>query len=275
MRAGYWLADWVPALNYFPDSLAPWRIEARNSFNQMIEFWSVFFDSIVARMKNGDAPDCFLKRFLESPEVSNYSNVDRRVILSELLGAGSETTATTLQWFFKAAVLYPEFTRSAQEELDQIVGPERLPDWEDRPKLPYISAVIEELHRWASLTPLGIFHATSDSDTYRETNIPAKTTIISNLYAVHHGSQYYQHHEKFIPERFLPKKDPRYAPGLTHAPIQYAFGVGRRECPGKHVADASLFIVISRLLWAFNIELGANPPPSDDLGMYLLCSRVP
>ncbi|EXJ63620.1 uncharacterized protein A1O5_11381 [Cladophialophora psammophila CBS 110553] len=265
MRPGYWLVDWIPALNYLPDGLAPWRAKAHKILDNVLEFWGVFYDSIVARMKKGDAPDCFLKRFLESPEIGNFSEVDKRVILAELLAAGSETTATTLQWFFKAALVSPEFIKSAQEELDQVVGPDRLPQFEDRDKLPYIAAIVEEVHRWASVAPLAFYHATSDSDSYRGKTIPASTTVIYNSYAIHHDSQFYRDHEKFIPERFLPEKDPRYLPQFAHAPMHYGFGVGRRECPGKHVADASLFIVISRLLWAFNIDLGSNPPPGDGI----------
>jgi cytochrome P450 len=265
LRPGYWWADWIPGLNYLPDGLAPWRAEARRTFENMTEFWSVFFDAIVDRMHKGDPPDCFLTRFLESPEVVNFSNIDRRAILSELLSAGSETTATALQWFFKAAVLYPDFVKSAQEELDRVVGPARLPGWEDRSNLPYLAATVEELHRWSSVAPVAVFHATSERDSYRDKTIPAGTTIINNFYAVHHNDEYYRHHDRFMPERFLSDKDPRYLPGLRHAPVHYGFGVGRRECPGKHVADASLFILTSRLLWAFDIKLGPNPPPSDEI----------
>ena len=270
LRPGYWLSDWIPALNYLPDGLAPWRTQARNFFWNMLEFWSVFYDATVDRMRKGDAPDCFLKHFLESPEVSNFSDIDRRVILSELLSAGSETTATALQWFFKAAVQYPEFIKHAQEELDRVVGSDRFPDWADRPNLPYINAIIEEGHRWGSVAPLAIFHATTEADTYRNKTIPANTTVIYNTFALHHSSDNYRDPEKFMPERFLSEKDPLHLPGSTHAATHYAFGAGRRECPGKHVADSSLFIVISRLLWSFNIDLGSNPPPSDETGKYPL-----
>ncbi|OAG41018.1 hypothetical protein AYO21_04860 [Fonsecaea monophora] len=265
IRPGYWLADWIPVLNYLPDNLAPWRANARRTFDNLIAFWGIFYDSIVERMKKGDAPDCFLTRFLESPEIDSFSEVDKRTILSELLGAGSETTATTLQWFFKAAVLYPDFVKTAQEELDRVVGHDRLPQWEDRSELPYISAVVEEIHRWASVAPLAFYRATSEPDNYRGKTIPAKTTVIYNVYAIHHSSEYYRDHEMFLPERFLPDSDPRYLPRSAHAPMHYAFGVGRRECPGRHVADASLFIVISRLLWAFNIHQGNHPRPSDEV----------
>ncbi|EXJ65093.1 hypothetical protein A1O7_01433 [Cladophialophora yegresii CBS 114405] len=265
LRPGYWLADWIPLLNYLPDSLAPWRAEARRTHETMMDFWSVPFDAIVDRMQNGTPPDCFLTRFLASPEAVNFSFVERRSILATILTAGSETTATTLQWFFKAAVVYPDFVKAAREELDRVVGPARFPSWQDRPNLPYIAAILDELHRWASVAPVAAFHATSESDSYRGKTIPAGTTVINNVYHVHHTDEYYGHHERFMPERYLSEKDPRYRPCMAHAPIHYGFGVGRRECPGKHVADASLFIIISRMLWAFDIQQGPHPPPSDEV----------
>ena len=51
--------------------------------------------------------------------------------------------------------LYPEVLKKAQAELDAVVGPDRLPEFEDRASMPYINAVIKELLRWNLVTPLG------------------------------------------------------------------------------------------------------------------------
>jgi cytochrome P450 len=266
MRPGAWLADWMPFLDYLPNSLAPWRAKAQKVYESLIEFWDVLYDPIAKRAKEGNAPDCFVRNFLESPNIDSFSEAERRVLFSEIMAAGMETTATSLRYFFKAALLYPDFIKHAQAELDQVVGKDRLPDWNDRPNLPYIKAVVMELHRWCCTTPLAFYHATTKDDTYRGKTIPAKTTIIYNTYAVHHSDEYFPQHQKFIPERYLPDTDKRLMVNGAFAPVHYAFGNGRRECPAKHVADSSLYIVISRLLWAFNIELGSNPSPGDGIG---------
>ncbi|KAH7083607.1 cytochrome P450 [Paraphoma chrysanthemicola] len=264
MRPGAWLADWIPVLDYLPNVLAPWRAKAQSFYESLIEFWSVLYDPVANRVKEGNAPDCFVKSFLESPNIESFSEAERRVLFSDIMAAGMETTATSLQFLFKAALLYPDFIKHAQAELDQVVGNDRLPDWDDRPNLPYIKAVIMELHRWCCTTPLSFFHATTREDTYRGKNIPAKTTVIYNTYAVHHNDEYFPQHHKFAPERYLPDSDKRRMVDGAFASVHYAFGAGRRECPGKHVADSSLYIAISRLLWAFNFELGSNPLPSDE-----------
>jgi len=55
-------------------------------------------------------------------------------------------------------VLYPEVQRKAQAEIDAVVGKDRLPDFSDRPLLPYLSAVLEEALRWHPVVPLGTRH---------------------------------------------------------------------------------------------------------------------
>lgn len=216
------------------------------------------------RVADGNAPECFVKSFLQSSDIDSFTESERRVLFSEILAAGQETTATSLRFFFKAALLYPDFIKHAQAELDQVVGPDRLPDFSDRPNLPYIKAVMMEIHRWASTTPLGFFHATTKDDTYRGKTIPAKMTVVYSTYAVHHSDKYFPSHEQFIPERYLPDGDKRRMPNGAFAQVHYGFGIGRRECPAKNVADANIYIAVARLLWAFNVEQGDNLPPSDE-----------
>ena len=64
-------------------------------------------------------------------------------------------TVTALYAWFLAMTLYPEAARKAQAEIDAVVGSERLPSFEDRPHLPYVNALVKELIRWHSVTPLG------------------------------------------------------------------------------------------------------------------------
>ena len=53
--------------------------------------------------------------------------------------------------------LYPEVQKKAQAEIDAVIGPDRLPNFEDRPFLPYINAVVKESLRWHVAAPLGAF----------------------------------------------------------------------------------------------------------------------
>lgn len=104
-----------------------------------------------------------------------------------LIGAGSETTSSVLQSFFKIMALHPEVMRkahlgctccsfrpemmltSSQTELDRIVGFKRMPDWADEPSLPYMRALIKEVHRWAPIGSLGGFMSSPSQEMWVKT----------------------------------------------------------------------------------------------------------
>jgi hypothetical protein len=56
---------------------------------------------------------------------------------------------------FLVLVLFPQVQRRAQAELDAVIGRDRLPTFDDRPRLPYIEALCKELMRWKMVTPTG------------------------------------------------------------------------------------------------------------------------
>ena len=57
--------------------------------------------------------------------------------------------------FFLALALFPQVQRRAHAELDVVVGRDRLPTFDDRPRLSYVAALCKELLRWQMVTPIG------------------------------------------------------------------------------------------------------------------------
>ena len=78
--------------------------------------------------------------------------------------------------------LNPHVVKRAQEELDRVVGNERLPELSDRENLPYISALLKELLRWACPTPFGVPKRIMEDDVYKGYRIPAGANIIENIW---------------------------------------------------------------------------------------------
>jgi cytochrome P450 len=66
-------------------------------------------------------------------------------------------TVAALMTFFVAMLLYPDIQKKAHDELDSVIGRERLPTFEDRPRLPFIDAVCKETLTWRPVAPLGAF----------------------------------------------------------------------------------------------------------------------
>ena len=77
-----------------------------------------------------------------------------------------------------AMSLYPDVQRKAQEELDRVVGPDRLPEFSDYDDLLCIQAIILEAMRWMVVFPLGLYHRVIADDEYMGYFIPKGTTII-------------------------------------------------------------------------------------------------
>ena len=98
------------------------------------------------------------------------------------------------------ATLHPEVVRLAQQQLDEVLGGERLPDFSDIPQLPYISALVKEVLRWRPLTPLGASSCNiilcinqtrlasgstnrlMEDDVYKGQFTPAGATIVANTW---------------------------------------------------------------------------------------------
>lgn len=81
-------------------------------------------------------------------------------------------------------MLHPEVQRKAQEEIDRVVGTERLPGVADREKLPYIDAIVNEVLRWNPVAPMGLPHMTTEDDVCEGCLIPKGALLLPNIWYV-------------------------------------------------------------------------------------------
>ena len=87
-----------------------------------------------------------------------------------------------MQIFWLAITLYPDIQKRAHEELDNVIGAERLPELEDRESLPYINAIIMECLRWHPVVPIGVPHRCVADDEYKGYFIPKGTVVVGNAW---------------------------------------------------------------------------------------------
>lgn len=83
-------------------------------------------------------------------------------------------------------MLYPEVQVKAAEELDRVIGRERLPKFDDEDELPYIKSICKELLRWQPIVPFGIPHKSTVDDEYQGMFIPKGTLVLANAWWVVH-----------------------------------------------------------------------------------------
>ena len=84
--------------------------------------------------------------------------------------------------FLLAMTAYPEVQRKCQAELDAVVGNDRLPTFEDRDHLPYLSAMLKEVIRWGPTAPLGVPHCIEQDDVHDGYFVPKGSIIIANIW---------------------------------------------------------------------------------------------
>jgi len=169
---------------------------------------------------------------------------------STMYNAGSDTVAAAISSFL-AMTLHPETQRQAQEEIDRVIGSERLPTFDDRAQLPFLECILREIYRWANPSNFGIAHKLMHDDVYEGYFIPAGTTIFTNLWAMLHDPEVYPEPMSFKPQRFA---DLSAEESQAKDPRNFVFDFGPRVCVGALFADNALFIALASILACFDIR---------------------
>ncbi|KDQ58000.1 hypothetical protein JAAARDRAFT_193485 [Jaapia argillacea MUCL 33604] len=219
-------------------------------------------NNVRTKMKEGRAKESMSTRILSGEGVSEKNRMTEEAMAyaaSAPFTAGVDSSTAAMQVFFLAMLHYPDVAKKAQEELDRVVGRDRMPEFRDEESLPFMRALIKENLRWRPIAPTGIPHAVIQDDVYNGYFIPKGSTVFADIFTMAQDPDMFPNPEAFEPERFLKTTDPRLLD------FTLPFGFGRRICPGMHVASQSLFILITRILWAFEIKplLDGSLPDSD------------
>jgi len=252
---GAFFVDIVPALKYVPEWVpgASFQRKAREWRGVAERFYTIPFDFVKDSMKDGTAKSSFTSLALR-----DITEKDDRAYQEELIKclggtmytAGADTTVSILLTFFLAMLMNPAAQTKAQEEIDRVIGTDRLPTFDDEPKLPYVSALAKEVFRWQQVAPFAIPHRLMEDDVYNGYFLPKNAIILGNAWAILHDERLFPDPFTFNPERFTASDvDPR-----VPAAVDYAFGFGRRVCPGRWMAHSFVWIVVASVLSTFRIE---------------------
>ena len=183
---GAWLVDAFPSLAKLPSWMVQnWWNKGRSWFEEDSQVYLKLYRDLVQRVKNKDAPNCFVKDFyLADPEKNGIDEVGAAYAAGSMVEAGSESTSTVINAWIMALLLFPETMKRAQEEIDRVVGPDRLPNFDDEANLPYIRAMAKEALRWWPITKVGANHATTEDDWYMGYFIPKGSVVMLNWWYV-------------------------------------------------------------------------------------------
>ncbi|KAJ7058076.1 cytochrome P450 [Mycena amicta] len=192
-------------------------------------------------------PSFVLTQLTELESAESYTaqeEQDMKGSACAMFAAGEVSTWASLSVFLLMMVLHPECQQRAQKEIDDVIGPGRLPEFNDRENLPYVECLYQEVYRWAPVVPLGLPHCSTKDDIYRGMFIPKGTVVLANLRGMTLNDSIYTNPTAFNPDRYLKNKEPFFAS---------KFGFGRRICTGQYLADNSVWVGIATMLATCNM----------------------
>ncbi|PAA48239.1 hypothetical protein BOX15_Mlig009520g2 [Macrostomum lignano] len=188
-----------------------------------------------------------------APDSGVFNDTRLSLAVADLFIAGTDTTSNTLRWALLLMLRQPEAARLVREEIRREIGDHRLPGLQDRKVLNYTQATLEEVHRIASLVPLGLAHRLLDDISIGEYRLPRDSLVMFNVYAIHRDPDLFPEPDAFRPERHL-GLDGRFEPCATLA----SFGSGRRSCLGEGLARTELFVFFSAIMQRFSFRLKSS-----------------
>uniref|UniRef100_H3CWK1 Cytochrome P450 2K1-like n=1 Tax=Tetraodon nigroviridis TaxID=99883 RepID=H3CWK1_TETNG len=198
--------------------------------------------------------DCFLRKQKEVDSgVTNNVFSDKNLLysVSNLFGAGTDTTAATLRWGLLLMAKYPQIQDQVQEELSKVVGNRRV-RVEDRKNLPFVDAVVHEVQRVGNIVPMAVPHKMARDVEFRGYFIKKGTTVFPLLSSVLYDENEWETPHTFNPSHFL-DKDGNFVRRDAFLP----FSAGRRTCLGEGLAKMEVFLFFTSLLQRFRF----TPPP--------------
>lgn len=221
----------------------------------MEEFVDRPFEYVKESMKTGTARSSFCSTLLENGDnapVDDLADFDIRWTANSMYSASIDTTMTVVLHFFLAMIKHPEVLVKAQQEIDSVVGCDRLPTLEDRDSLPYIECVVKECFRWGVPVPLSLPHRLMEDDVFDGKFIPKGSLIFANVWNMSRDESLFAEPDRFNPDRYLEKVDELTA--KRRDPENFVFGFGRRICPGRYLVHSSVWVLIASMIATLNIS---------------------
>ncbi|KAF5817589.1 putative cytochrome P450 [Helianthus annuus] len=153
-----------------------------------------------------------------------------------------------MEWAMALLLNHPNVITKAQNEIDTNIGKHRLVDESDIVNLPYLRCIINETLRMYPAGPLLVPRESSKDCVIGGYNIPGRTMLLVNQWAIHRDPKFWTDPKSFNPERFKGLEAMR--DGFKYMP----FGSGRRSCPGEGLAVRMMALTIGLLIQCFDWE---------------------
>lgn len=203
----------------------------------------------------------FVDKFLQFEASDGEHKVtedDVFMIIMDTFNGGLHTGSSALLWAILYLTNHPEIQVKCRKEIEEVIGDGRINYFQDRNRLPYLEATINETLRLSGDVTLMIRAVLRDThfDGYV---IPKNTIVMVHLRSAMMDPTFWNNPEEFQPDRFLDNN------GKLEVPKQHfiPFGLGSRECTGGDLTKMELMLVLGTLIQRFRFESSDKKTPLD------------
>uniref|UniRef100_A0A5B6Z7I6 Uncharacterized protein n=1 Tax=Davidia involucrata TaxID=16924 RepID=A0A5B6Z7I6_DAVIN len=256
LSAGFNIADMYPSVKMLSviSGMRPKLEEIHKRIDQILENIVSDHRQRDKKTKTGnkeveDLVDVLLK--IQKQGDLEFPDNNLKSVLLDIYGAGSETSSITVEWAMSEMLKNQKVMKRAQDEVREVFGEKGNVDETGLHELKFLKSVIKETLRLHPSAPLLVPRESSAHCEINGYEIPAKTKVIVNAWAIGRDPRYWTEPERFQPERFLNSPIDFKGTDFEYIP----FGAGRRICPGITYALANIELPLAQFLYHFDWKL--------------------
>nr|AYM55661.1 cytochrome p450 [Croton stellatopilosus] len=179
------------------------------------------------------------------------TNNSLKAVVLDLFVAGTDTSSTTVEWAMSEMMKNPRILKKAQAEVREAFSGKKTIREEDVKQLKYLPLIIKETLRLHPPAPLLLPRESREACMIEGYEIPIKSKVIVNAWAIARDPEAWNEPDKFMPERFMESSVDFKGMDFEFVP----FGAGRRICPGIAFGLANIELPLARILYHFDWKL--------------------
>lgn len=264
--AGFCLGDFFPGWDWV-DSLSGYTKRLSKNLEDLRAVCEEIIEQHVKEQGVSNGKEDFVDVLLRVQQREDLevpiTDDNLKALVLDMFVAGTDTSSATLEWTMTELARHPMVMKKAQDEVRNVASSLGKVEESHLQHLHYLKAVIKETMRLHPPVPLLVPRESMEKCNLDGYEIPAKTRVLINTYAIGRDPTSWENPLEYNPERFINKnievkdQDFRFLP----------FGGGRRGCPGYSFGLATVEIALARLLYHFDWALPQGVGADDmDLG---------
>ncbi|KAL9259524.1 Cytochrome P450 703A2-like protein [Drosera capensis] len=193
----------------------------------------------------------------------HMDDVEIKALIQDMIAAATDTSSVTNEWVMAEVIKHPRVLHKIQQELDSVVGPDRMVNESDLVHLPYLRCVVRETFRLHPAGPFLIPHESLRATKINGYHIPAKTRVFINTHALGRNTALWDNVEEFYPERHWQADGSRVEISHGNDFKILPFSAGKRKCPGAPLGVLFVLMALARLFHCFDWSPPEGLQPED------------